>query len=146
MTIVSSLYYKDFLFQCPVSLYVYIYTDIQFIYIRTHVYIQTYICTYSFSMYIGHLRGLPRCLTGKESACLCRRHIWSLGLEDTLKKEMATHSSILIWEISWSEKPSRIQSMGLQKSWTWFKYWTKTKGIYVWNTALNGRFAPKKIP
>ena len=38
-----------------------------------------------------------------------------LGQEDLLKKEMATHSSILAWEISWTEEPGGLQSMG-QKS------------------------------
>ena len=34
------------------------------------------------------------------------------------EKEMATHSSILAWEIPWTEEPGRLQSAGLQKSWT----------------------------
>ena len=38
----------------------------------------------------------------------------SLGWEDPLEKEMATHSSILAWEFSWTEEPSRLQSMGSQ--------------------------------
>ena len=38
----------------------------------------------------------------------------SLGREDPLKKEVATDSSILAWEIPWTEKPSRLQSMGSQ--------------------------------
>ena len=38
----------------------------------------------------------------------------SLGLEDPLKKGMATHSSILAWRIPWAEEPGRLQSMGLQ--------------------------------
>ena len=42
----------------------------------------------------------------------------SLGQEDPLEKEMATHSSILAWEIPWTEEPGRLQSMGSQKSWT----------------------------
>ena len=42
----------------------------------------------------------------------------TLGLEDPLESEMATHSSILAWEISWTEEPGGLQSMGLQKSWT----------------------------
>ena len=41
--------------------------------------------------------------------------IQSLGWEDPLEKEMATHSSILAWEIPWSEEPSGLQSMGLQR-------------------------------
>ena len=39
----------------------------------------------------------------------------SLGREDPLKKEMATHSSILAWKILWSEEPGSLQSMGLQR-------------------------------
>ena len=38
-----------------------------------------------------------------------------LGQEDPLEKEMATHSSILAWEIPWTEKPGRLQSMGSQR-------------------------------
>ena len=41
--------------------------------------------------------------------------VWSLGLEDTLEKEMATHSSTLACKIPWTEKPGRLQSMGLQR-------------------------------
>ena len=39
----------------------------------------------------------------------------SLGWEDPLEKEMATHSSILAWRIPWMEEPSRLQSTGLQR-------------------------------
>ena len=39
----------------------------------------------------------------------------SLGQEDPLEKEMATHSGTLAWTIPWSEKPGRLQSMGLQR-------------------------------
>ena len=38
-----------------------------------------------------------------------------LGWEDPLEKEMATHSSIVVWEIPWIEEPGRLQSMGLQR-------------------------------
>ena len=38
----------------------------------------------------------------------------SLGQEDPLEKGMATHSSILVWEIPWTEEPGGLQSMGLQ--------------------------------
>ena len=40
--------------------------------------------------------------------------VQSLGWEDLLKKEMATHSSILAWKIPWTEEPGRLQSKGLQ--------------------------------
>ena len=45
------------------------------------------------------------------------RETWvrSLGREDPLKKEMATHSSILAWEIPWMEEPGGLQSTGSQR-------------------------------
>ena len=48
---------------------------------------------------------------------LALRETWvqSLGWEDPLEKEMATHSSTLAWKIPWTEKPGRLQSMGLQR-------------------------------
>ena len=42
--------------------------------------------------------------------------VQSLGQEDPLEKEMATHSSILAWRILWTEEPGGLQSMELQ-SW-----------------------------
>jgi len=39
----------------------------------------------------------------------------SLGQEDPLEKEMATHSSILAWRIPWTEEPGGLQFMGLQR-------------------------------
>ena len=42
--------------------------------------------------------------------------VQSLGSEDPLEKEMATHSSILVCEIPWTEEPGRLQTMGLQES------------------------------
>ena len=42
--------------------------------------------------------------------------IQSLGHEDPLQKEMATHTSILAWEIPWTEEPGRLQSIVLQKN------------------------------
>ena len=44
--------------------------------------------------------------------------VQSLSQEDPLEKEMATHSSILPWEIPLIEEPGRLQSTGLQKSQT----------------------------
>ena len=38
----------------------------------------------------------------------------SLGWEDPLEKEMATHSNTLAWKIPWTEEPGRLQSMGSQ--------------------------------
>ena len=41
--------------------------------------------------------------------------VWSLGQEDPLKKEMATHSSSLAWKIPWTEEPGGLQSMESQR-------------------------------
>ena len=40
--------------------------------------------------------------------------VLSLGWEDALEEEMATHSSVLAWESPWTEEPGRLQSMGSQ--------------------------------
>ena len=61
-------------------------------------------CFHSFRLYLGAWLGLPRCASGKE-----------LGQEDPLEEEMATHSSILAWRTPWTEKPSGLQSTGLQR-------------------------------
>ena len=49
--------------------------------------------------------------------CLPMQETWvgSLGWEDPLQEEMATHSSILARKIPWTEDPGRLQSMGLRK-------------------------------
>ena len=41
--------------------------------------------------------------------------VWSVGRENTLEEEMATHSSILAWEIPWTEDPGGLQSLGSQR-------------------------------
>ena len=51
----------------------------------------------------------------------------SLGQEDPLEKKMATHSSILVWEIPWMEEPGGLQSVGSQKSQTRVRYNLVTK-------------------
>ena len=42
--------------------------------------------------------------------------VQSLGQENPLEKEMATHSSILAWKIYWTEEPGALQSMGIAES------------------------------
>ena len=46
----------------------------------------------------------PRSLSGKESACNAGDMVQSLGQEDSLEKETTIHSSILVWEIPWTEE------------------------------------------
>ena len=48
----------------------------------------------------------------KRLATMKETRVQSLGREDTLEKETATHSSILAWKIPWTEEPGRQQSMG----------------------------------
>ena len=43
------------------------------------------------------------------------RSVGSLGGEDSLEKEMTTHSSILAWKIPWTEKPGEVQSLASQR-------------------------------
>ena len=63
--------------------------------------------------------GLPRWLSGRR-ICLPAQQtqemqVWSLGREDPLEEEMATPSSILAWEIPWTEEPGRLWSIGWQR-------------------------------
>ena len=53
--------------------------------------------------------------TVKNLPAMQQTQVWSLGWEDTLEKGMATYSSILTWEIPWTEEPGRLQSMGLPR-------------------------------
>ena len=53
--------------------------------------------------------------TVKRLPTMWETQVQSLGREDLLEKEMATHSSILAWKIPWTEKPGRLQSMRLQR-------------------------------
>ena len=52
--------------------------------------------------------------TVKRLPTIQETRVQSLGREDLLEKEMATHSSILAWKIPWTEKPGSLQSMGSQ--------------------------------
>ena len=51
----------------------------------------------------------------KRLSTMWETRVQSLGREDLLEKEVATHSSILAWKIPWIEEPGRLQSMGLQR-------------------------------
>ena len=53
--------------------------------------------------------------TVKRLPTMWKTWVRSLGQEDPLEKEMATHSSILAWKIPWTEEPGRLQSMGSQR-------------------------------
>ena len=51
----------------------------------------------------------------KESVCLSETQGQSLNWEDLLETGKATHSSILVWRIPWTEEPGGLQSMGSQR-------------------------------
>ena len=55
--------------------------------------------------------GLSRWLSSKDRLLMQETWVTSLGQEDPLEKEMATHSSILAWVIPWTKEPGRLQSM-----------------------------------
>ena len=58
---------------------------------------------------------LPKWLSGKESSCQAGVAGSIARSGKSLKKEMATHGSILAWEIPWIEEPGGLQSMGSQE-------------------------------
>ena len=61
---------------------------------------------------------MARWFKKKKKICLPMQEmqVQSLDQENPLEKEMATHSSILAWEIPWTEKPGGLQSMGSEKT------------------------------
>ena len=63
---------------------------------------------------LQHSWALLMAQTVKNLPAMPGTQVWSLGGEDPLEKGMAIHSSILTWEIPWTEEPGRLQSMGSQ--------------------------------
>ena len=59
-------------------------------------------------------RGFPGSSIVKNPSAKQETWVQSLDQEDTLEKEMATHSNILTWEIPWTEDPGGLESLGLQ--------------------------------
>ena len=60
-------------------------------------------------------QGFPGGSDGKASAHNRETRVRLLGREDPLEKEMAAHSSILVWKIPWTEEPGRLRSTGSQR-------------------------------
>ena len=58
--------------------------------------------------------------------------VLSLGREDLLEKEMATHSSIPAWEIPWTEEPGKATVHGVAKNWTRLKQ-LRTAQLQTWD-------------
>jgi len=85
----------------------------------------------------SHLSLIPMTQWLKNPPAMQEAETWiqSLGREDPLEKEMATHSSIFAWKVPWTEEPGRWQSVGSQ-SWTWLSR-EREEGIWcrVWETS-----------
>ena len=71
---------------------------------------------------VGNMCSMSGFLSGsvvKNLPTMQEMQVQSLGQEDPREKEMATHSSILAWEIPGTEEPVELQFIKSQKSWTW---------------------------
>ena len=83
---------------------------------------RTRLSNFTFTMWYLAFPGGPEV---KNLPAMQETRVWSLGWEDALEKEMAAHSSILSWEIPWTEEPNGLQAMGLQRvrqgwsNWAW---------------------------
>ena len=62
-----------------------------------------------------YIRGFPGVSVVKNPLAMQETWVQSLGPEDPLEEEMATQSSILAWEISWTKEPGRLQFIGSQR-------------------------------
>ena len=60
-------------------------------------------------------RSFPGSSVVKNLLAMQETRVWSLGQEDPLEKEVATHSSILAWRIPWTEEPGRLSSLELER-------------------------------
>ena len=69
-----------------------------------------------FSIYSNEVWAFLMAQMVKSLPAVRETGVQSLGQEDPLEMEMATHSSILAWQIPWMERPGRLQSMGRKES------------------------------
>ena len=79
------------------------------------------------------MRTLLVAQTVKNLPAMCETWVWSLGQEDPLEKGMATHSSILVWQIPWTGESGRLPSMGSQRvrrDWV-----THITTVHQWNVS-----------
>ena len=92
----------------------------QILFFRVNQWIQPTLCKR------GRDTGANSSLVAQMVKCLPaiqETRVWSLGWEDPLEKEMATHSSTLAWKIPWMEETDRLQSTGSQSQ-TWLRDFT----------------------
>ena len=74
-----------------------------------HIFKMKFLCIFSLS-WASQVAQMVKCLPAMRET-----QVQSLGREDPLEKEMATHSSTLAWKIPWMEEPGRLQSTGSQR-------------------------------
>ena len=92
-------------------IYIYIYVSISNIYTEFSIY--KYIFIYYLYVYVNIWASLVA-QSVKNLPTVQETWVQSLSWADPLEKEMATHSTILAWKISWAEEPGGLQSMGSQ--------------------------------
>ena len=112
------------------------FSNIQFIHHQQIMALQSY------QVLVPVPEGFPWWLSWQRIHLQCRRlpamqltQVRSLSREDTLEKEMATHSSILAWKIHWTEESGRLQSIGSQE--LDMTYWQNHQGLK--NIFMEGR-------
>ena len=84
----------------------------------------SYFCTnlvFVFLKLANFTQGFPGGSVVKNRLPMQGMQFRSLGWENPLEKEIATYSSVLAWEISWTEEPGGLQPMGHKKSWTYLR-------------------------
>ena len=78
----------------------------------------------------------PMAQSVKNLLAIQETQVPSLGREGPLEKGMAIHSSILAWEIPWTEEPGGLQPIASQKSWTRLSDWTTASTTLLWELFL----------
>ena len=99
--------------------------------------VRTKVLSFTFVNYIWHRLNLYKGFPGSSVVKNLPANVGDVGLIPgsgrSLEKEMATHSSTFVWEISWTDKPGGLQSMGFQKSCTWLSNLTITTTTNLYN-------------
>ena len=88
-----------------------------------------------------HYSGLPDGSVVKNTSAVEEMQVQSLGREDPLEKEMATHSCILAWRILWTEESGGLKSMGLQRvghDWSDLAWTVGCMYLSFWIIVLSG--------
>ena len=83
--------------------------------------------------------GFPGSTSGKELTCQCRRQtqVRSLGLEDSLEEGMTTHSNILAWRVSWTEKTDDGSDLACMHTHVYVSLSNMQRDNVIWRAYLN---------